>query len=123
MAEITPVNFDYFDPFIKDAKKSNLVFSNSTQYFACFDNNNLVGLCGIVWYKDCVKFKNDYVIPKYRGKGYFKAMMDYRINLILQKNIRKIKACCTDMSLKEYMKRGGIIQKQYKTCTDIIIDL
>ena len=96
-------------------RKAGLYFSPSTQLYLVQDDEKPVGACGIVWFATSCKFKNQYVQPVYRGKGYFRAIMDFSIQEALNRGIHVVDATCTLMSVNEYIKRGAVIVHRYKT--------
>ena len=54
-----------------------------------------------------------------RGKGYFKILFDFSIKICKELNINIVEATCTNMSIKEYYKRGFIDIKKYKYYTKV----
>lgn len=107
---------------IKDAKKASLVFSDSTIYFEAirWEDNAGLGFCGYQA-KGCIYImKNDYIIPKYRNKGYGQAMLERRINMARIMGFMKARATCTNMSLGYYIKKGFMIVKTYKNGLNVV---
>ena len=120
---IKEITYNDFSDWVKMAVSENIVFSNHTNYYGLFDDNKLVAITGIVFYKNSVKFKNHYVPMENRGKGYFKILLDFSIKVAIKNNAKKIMATCTDKSINEYLKRGAIIVRKYKNCSTVIINL
>jgi len=108
---------------IKDIKraaiKENLVFCDKTELYGKFVDGKCVAIGGILRYRKKVILKNFYVIPSYRGNGYFKEMFDFLLDRIREKQIKIIEANCTAMSLREHLKRGFIVVKKYKSITKV----
>lgn len=136
---IKPILKDDFDFLVKEAEKEHLCFSNHTEYYGIYDNDcigclqcmpncnrgeeKLIGITGIVFLKDKAKLKNHYILPEYRGRGYFKKALDWSIEMVKTKGIHIIEANCTDMSINEYLKRGAKIIKEYKICKQVILEI
>jgi N-acetylglutamate synthase-like GNAT family acetyltransferase len=107
------------DKYLPYAKKNGLIFCNKTTLYGLYVNNEIVAFTGIIFYKNKAIFKNHYVPIKNRGNGYFKTLLEYSINLCSEMKINVIEATCTKMSIKEYLKRGFQITKQYKLYTKV----
>ncbi len=108
---------------ISCSKKEGLTFCKSTDYYGLFDSDNLLAITGIIWYSNKAIFKNHYVFPEHRGNGYFKILLDYSIELVKERDINKIEATCTNMSIREYLKRGAKIIKEYKNYNKVLIEV
>jgi N-acetylglutamate synthase-like GNAT family acetyltransferase len=102
-----------------EAKKSGLIFCNSTSLYGLYIENELVAFTGIIITKNKAIFKNHFVPKKYRGKGYFKILFQFSINLVKKLHIKTIEATCTKMSIHEYLKFGFKPIKQYKLYTKV----
>lgn len=121
---IKKIQFNLIESFVNKAKEEKLCFSNDTEYYGIFNFENvLLGFTGIVFYKNKAKFKNHYVLPDYRGNGYFKELLDFSIDEVRKRGIKKVSANCTDMSINEYLKRGAKIVKEYKVCKQVILEI
>lgn len=136
---IKPIEKNDFEFLIKDAEKEKIYFSNHTEYYGIYDDEclgclqcmpncnrveqKLIGITGIVFSKNKAKFKNHYILPEYRGKGYFKKALDWSIELVRNKGIHIVEANCTDMSINEYLKRGAKIVKEYNVCKQVILEI
>jgi len=116
---IKEICFSDIEKYVSDAKKEQLCFCLKTKYFGCFENNILIGFTGIILMKNKAIFKNHYVFPKFRRKGYFKEMFNFSIEYVLSKNIKKIEATCTSMSINHYLNNGFKIKKTYKRCIKV----
>ena len=99
--------------------------TKTTELFLLSDGNIPVGLCGIMWHRTTCRFKNDYVAREYRSCGYYKSMMDFRMDLARKRGMKKIDAICTPMSINEYVKRGAVYVRYYAgwNLTHVKIDL
>lgn len=104
-------------PYKKEAEKCGLCFCKSTTLFGLFIDNELVAYTGIIFQKNKAIFKNHYVPDQYRGKGYFKKLLDFSLEVTKDKKI--IEATCTKMSLNQYIKSGFKVIKQYKLYTKV----
>lgn len=109
--EIKVITFEEIKPHIKEAEKESLSFCQKTKYLGYFDNENLVGFAGVIVHKRSVTFKNGFIFKPYRGKGYYKQLFSYRLNLFRGYVIH---ANCTPMSINLYLRCGFKIVKKYK---------
>lgn len=110
-------------PFKRDMIRSGLVFGRSTELFKAIDNGVIIGFCGIVWRKTHAKFKDDYVLPEFRRRGYFKGMISIRIQMVKANGLQTIKATCTPLALPYWLSSGAVITKEYSKYTSVRLDL
>ena len=103
----------------KDAEKSGLVFCKSVKLYGLFVDNKLQAFTGILLYKNKAIFKNHYVPKINRGKGYFKILLNFSIDICKKLNIKIVEATCTKMSIRAYLDKGFTIVKQYKNYTKV----
>ena len=78
-AEYKKININDIQKYSSEIKKYQLCFCSATQYFGLFKDDELLGFFGIIILKNKVVFKNDFMLEKHRGKGYYKYMMNYRM--------------------------------------------
>ena len=123
MLELTPCTEHDITPFKRDMIRSGLVFGSSTELFKATDNGIMVGACGIAWYKTHAKFKDDYVLPEFRGMGYFKDMMSLRIQMVKNHGLRTVKATCTAPALPYWLRLGAVVTKEYSKYTSVRLEL
>ena len=108
-----------------EVKKYQLCFCEKTKYFGLFEDDDILGFFGIIILKNKVIFKNDYILEKHRGKGYYKYMMNYRMFLAKNTGLKdvKIEATCTKYSINTYLKYGFKIVQEYKNgCKKVIYE-
>jgi hypothetical protein len=116
---IKNINISEIEIYKNEAKKAGLVFCKNTIYYGLYNDNELLAFTGILFYKNKAIFKNHYVPEENRGKGYFKILFDFSIKICKELNINIVEATCTNMSIKEYYKRGFIDIKKYKYYTKV----
>jgi hypothetical protein len=105
---ITPEHISHWK---KSAQEADLTFCKQTHLYGVWDEENLVGFFGILGYSNKNIVKNIYIPPGERGKGYFKAMMDWC--MVYEPHKRK-EASCTPMSIREFIARGFVVGRKYK---------
>jgi N-acetylglutamate synthase-like GNAT family acetyltransferase len=110
---IKQISMSDIEPLKKEMTKVNLCFANKTEYYGFYEDDNLVGTAGLLFYPQKVIFKNLFVIPEHRGKGIFKALLDHCIKIAIDKKIQMGEATCTEFSIKEFKKRGFEEIKQF----------
>jgi len=91
-----------------DAVHFGRVTKAKTLYSLHDDNEQAIGLCGVIWFARSCRFVNAFMMSEHRGRGGYDLMMDYRIELARSKGVCRIEACCTDMSLPAFLKRGAV---------------
>ncbi|MFZ4705589.1 MAG: GNAT family N-acetyltransferase [Bacteroidales bacterium] len=116
---IKQINFSEIAGYQKEAEKSGLCFSGSTIYFALIEAEQMRGFIGVVLYSNKAVVKNIFVPKEFRGHGYFKIMLTYILEFIKLKNISRVEATCTEMSLREFLTRGFNVIRKYKTYTKV----
>jgi predicted GNAT family acetyltransferase len=117
---ISAINLELIQPYISQTKREGMAgYSNKAEYYGAFINNDLIGFTSIQYYNKKAKFNNHYIFKEHRGNGYFKELLDFSINTVKANGCTEVIASCTNMSLNEYLKRGAIIEKEYKICTNI----
>lgn len=104
-------------PNRKEAEKSGLYFCKSTKMYGIFIDNELAGYAGLILKKDKAVLKNAFIFNQFRGKGLYKKLIDFRIQVTKDKKV--IEATCTKMSINEYLKRGFKIVQEYKHYTKV----
>lgn len=114
MIHIKNINISEIEIYKNEAKKTGLVFCKNTIYYGLYNDNELLAFTGILFYKNKAIFKNHFVPYINRGKGYFKILLNYSIEICKNLNYKIIEATCTKMSIKEYYKRGFVDIKKYK---------
>ena len=111
---IRRISLEELNPYMVLAKKSGLVFCSKTDYYGLYLDNQMVGFCGVLKYKNKWVFKNAFVLEEHRGNGYHKSLMSFRLKDAQQNNIKVVEATCTQMSLNNYLKFGFRIVQTYK---------
>ena len=111
---IIPITIKEILPYKKDAEKAGLVFCSSTIYYGLYLDDAIEAFTGIIIKKNKAIFKNSFVPEKNRGKGYFKMLLKYRLDIVRHLNIKIVEATCTKMSIRAYLDIGFAIVKQYK---------
>jgi len=101
---------DYLELKYK-ANKEGILFCKKTIYYGIEYNNEIVAIGGILHYENKNIIKNLYVLKNHRGKGYFKKMVDFLINLETNK---KLEANCTKYSIKYFLEKGFKVELVYK---------
>ena len=94
--------------------RDGLVFNQNTETYGVYVDRVLVGYTGFMSYGNKIIFKNHYVLPEYRRKGYFRRILDLSIAYAKVKGYTRIEATCTPMSISEYKKRGAVTLEKYK---------
>ena len=114
--DFQPTTHDRVMELFPETKQSELVFSASTELYLIVDADtcNIVGMCGFRWGASTVTFKNAYIHPKWRNRGYNKVALDKRIEMARERGMRRIDGNLTVPSAREWARRGATIRKRYK---------
>lgn len=94
-------------------------------------DGRIVGVVGWQPMKNQIRFKVDYVLPGYRGKGIYSKLFYERLQWIREENSGRVKitAFCTELSLPKYLKEGfaykerkriTYVQREYQIVGDSI---
>lgn len=111
---LSPSTMDEVAAFLSDAKRARLTSGKTMAIFALREDDVLVGMTGIVWFRGHGKFKNHYVTPAARGRRLFRYMRDVSIALARGRECAYVEATCTPMSIREYLRRGAMPGRSYK---------
>ena len=109
--------FTEIQPFVKWATREKLVFAKNTSYIVVVSEGGaIIAICGLLLYSNKVVFKNDYVLPEYRGQGLWGLMFNTRRAIVSKiDGLKWIEATCTPLSLPLYLQKGFDIIEKYKT--------
>ena len=116
---INSISYDTTKLFHKEGRKCNLIFHKNTNYLGLYDNSNLIAISGYVILKSKAVLRSSFVLPEHRGRGLYNNMVNYRINILKEKQIKIVEMTCTNMSINYHLKRGASIIKKYKKYTKI----
>ena len=114
--EFEPTTHERVMDLFPETKQTELVFSPSTELYLIIDadTSDVVGMCGFRWKASTVTFKNAYIHPKWRNRGYNKVALDKRIEMARNRGVRRIDGNLTAPSAREWARRGATMRKQYK---------
>lgn len=94
--------------------------SEKTTYIGAFCDNVLVGMVGFRMVQGgAIEFCSAIVLPRFRGRGIYRALCEKRLRRIDQLGKTKIVAYCTRYSLNAFLKQGFKIVRQYKNSTKV----
>lgn len=115
--------YNYLGPFFgsRDVAKAlgGIPYDDiNKRWVVAIDKNKCVAISAYIIKKDIAELKSSYVLPEYRGKGIYTALLVKRLNTIKNKKTHKIKCTATGMSKNILEKEGfvcvGNIGKYYK---------
>lgn len=108
------------EPILKKSILAGLTFNNSTNlYWGYFDNDKLIGFCGLMVKNNKAILKNDFVLKEFRNQGVYSKLNEVRFDYIKSININLIEGNMTDKSIGYHLKNGAIIVKEFKCCKTI----
>jgi predicted GNAT family acetyltransferase len=116
---IKQISISDISQYFAEAKISGLTFCKSTNLYGLFIENKLVAFTGVIIMPKKAIFKNHFVPHENRGKGYFKILLNFSLDIVRHLNIKIVEATCTKMSIRAYLDRGFAIVKQYKNYTKV----
>ena len=77
-----------------------------TKYIGALYGSRLVGVVAWQMVGNNVRFKMDYVVDEFRGKGVYAKLWDAREQKIKDRYHKRVTAFCTVRSLGKYVKAG-----------------
>lgn len=119
MIQIKNIDITEIETHKKEAEKCGLIFCKKTVYYGLYIENKLMAFTGILIFKNKAIFKNHFVPEINRGKGYFKTLLNFSLDIVRHINIKIVEATCTKMSIKAYLDKGFKIVKEYKHYTKV----
>lgn len=117
--------YQYIAPFAMDTKvltefyRYPILTGSDYLWFIVFSNKRPIAFSAIKIEKDKLFFTSDYVVPEKRNKGFHDAILKERIKWAKENNFKKIYADCTKKCVKNYLKNGFKINKEYKDWTNV----
>jgi GNAT superfamily N-acetyltransferase len=114
---IEPIDIEDIAQFKEQAGKEGIKFCKDTALFGAYQSGQILGFSGLIYRKNKVIFKNNYVLPSHRRLGLFNSMLKFLLEKVKQEGFQVAEARCTDMSLGGYLKNGFKVVKRYKTGT------
>jgi len=110
---------EVYTRFRKDLVKESVAIKkhdDKTEYATIINGIHPVGIVG--WQKISdghIRYKTDYILKGFRGKGLYSRLWRFREILILEKyKVDTITAYCTRLSLPKYIKEGFVQQSVKK---------
>lgn len=109
---IRKINFEDLSDLINKAKKERVSFANpiGAEWFGIYEDEKLVSFYCLVITKDKARFKSNYTVPEYRGRGYLKQFILHAKMTCLRRGVKEITAYCTPLSRNSHIRYGAKIQ-------------
>lgn len=114
MITITRCSYANIEHFVPRALSEHLSFAASTDLYAVYLGDMMIGMCGFIWKAKSVVFKNVFFAPEHRRQGYYHSVMDLRIKMARERGAVFVNGNVTKMALGEWHKRGAEVRKQFK---------
>lgn len=97
-------------PHMRAGRREHLLFSHPERltFYGGFVDGVLVGFAGLLFDGATCWFKNAYVLPEHRRRGYYRRLFDARVEVCLARRVRVIRAYATPLSLPMFLARGGV---------------
>jgi len=61
---------------------NNIYHEPNKIWFLGFLNNDIIGFCALSATLKTATLKHDFILPDYRGKGFYSVLYDYRLNYL-----------------------------------------
>lgn len=112
MNGLQKIRFDDVKPFSTAAKKERVSFENpaEAEWYGIFEGEKLVSFFCLVVKGKSARFKSNYTLPEYRGKGYLQQFIDFAVAECRARGVYEMTAFCTPMSIKSHLRNGAIIK-------------
>ena len=114
MIEFTRVGVSHLYPYAEMARKERVVLSDSTMYYGGYVDGVLVGFYGLRIRGGVAYIKNDYTFGAFRRTGYLAESIKFRMRVVKNLEIKRVRANCTKLALGTHLKLGAHIIAQYK---------
>lgn len=108
---------------IREMKGYPILTDENTVWFTAFSSKSLIGFGAITIKGEAMLFTNDYTIEEHRGKGVNLELIKKRVEYCKAKGFKKAIADCTHMSVKNYVKCGFKVVKEFKEWTKVELEL
>jgi GNAT superfamily N-acetyltransferase len=102
-------DYEVIKPFKTQCSKERVTLDNpsGSVWIAAFNDDKVIGfVCLVVTKARSARFKSDYVLPEYRGRGIYGRLFALRMALCGRLGVKKATAFCTPLSLPTYVKNG-----------------
>jgi GNAT superfamily N-acetyltransferase len=94
---------------IHKANKEHISISNADEWLACYHGEKIIGVVGILTFKNLTRIKSFYVVKEFRNKGVGTKLLDKTL-----KSYLKYTAFATKYSFNLFIKNGFIPQCKIK---------
>ena len=114
MNVIQRIAFESVKPFAAAAKKERVSFENpaEAEWYGIFDGDKIVSFFCLVVKGKSARFKSNYTLPEYRGRGYLQAFISFAIKECLKRGVSEMTAFCTPLSIKSHLRNGAIAKSK-----------
>ena len=113
---VVKISFMAVKPFIAAAKKESVSFENpvGARWYGIYWDGHLISFYCIVVKGKSARFKSNYTVPEYRGRGCLQKFIEHAKDLCRMSGVREITAFCTPLSVRSHIRNGAVIQSQNK---------
>lgn len=113
---VVKISFQKVQQYKSAAKKERVSFENpaGARWYGIFDEDNLVAFYCIVFRENSARFKSNYTVPEYRGRGCLQKFIEHAKDLCRMCGITEMTAFCTPLSVKSHIRNGAVVQSQNK---------
>ena len=107
---IKVIDFKEIKPFKSIAAKERVTLENPPEavWFGAYEGEELVGFNCSVIKNGTARYKSDYVLKAYRGKGIYNDLFAFRLAHSANRGVLKATAFCTPMSIGTFMRYGFV---------------
>ena len=99
---------------INAAETDGILFSRCCSYYAALLDNEIIGLCAILFLVRAAWLKCNFVLPTYRGRGYGFKMICWRLRECAARGITRVFAHCTPMAVNIHLRAGAKMVGRFK---------
>lgn len=110
------IAFDAVKPFVAAAKKESVSFENpiGAKWYGIYWDGHLIAFYCMVFKGRTARFKSNYTVPEYRGRGCLQKFIEHAKDLCRMHGIKELTAFCTPLSVKSHIRNGAVMQSQNK---------
>lgn len=113
---IQRIEFEEVMQYISAATKERVSFDNPlrARWYGIHDGDKLVAFYCLVLKGKTARFKSNYTIPEYRGRGCLQKFIEHAKDLCRMHGVKEMTAFCTPLSVNSHIRNGAVKLSQNK---------
>jgi GNAT superfamily N-acetyltransferase len=124
--DVRETTFDELAPIAAERKPQQMTREPARVWFGAYVNGELAGCCSVQrmpGHATIGVYRNDFVRPRFRRRGVYRALFDYRMRWCLREGVVFIATRATPLSLPHFLARGFVVPPDWIKQTPVLADL